>query len=135
MISPSMYMEFAWPYERQLIAEAHHHGLPYALHICGDTASILPDMSRTGADCLELDFKTDAKIACDTLRDKVTLIGNLDPSGVLALGNTDLVQSATEHLLSLFAGNNRFILNSGCALPASTPGENVRAMIETARRA
>jgi uroporphyrinogen decarboxylase len=134
IIPPSMYKEFALPYERELVDEAHRQGLPYALHICGNTEAILPDMSRSGADCLELDFKTDTKMACETLKDEVTFIGNIDPSGVLALGDPELVRTTTAELLQVFAGTNRFILNSGCALPASTPSENVQAMMLVARQ-
>ncbi|MCK7462070.1 MAG: hypothetical protein MZU84_08425 [Sphingobacterium sp.] len=41
--------------------EAHRLGLPYALHICGDTTRILGPMLATGADALELDYKTDVR--------------------------------------------------------------------------
>lgn len=32
-------------------------------------------------------------------------------------------------LLAVFADTPRFILNAGSAIPATTPGENLRAMI------
>ena len=53
MISPRMYRQFAWPYEKQVAACAKKLGLPYTLHICGDTGLILDDMIDTGANCLE----------------------------------------------------------------------------------
>ena len=39
-----------------------------------------------------------------------------------------LVRQRTEELLNVFADTPRFVLNSGCALPADTPTENIRAM-------
>jgi uroporphyrinogen decarboxylase len=39
-----------------------------------------------------------------------------------------VVKAKTEELLNVFADTPRFILNSGCALPADTPAENIRAM-------
>jgi len=133
MISPEMYREFAWPYERRLADQAHQLGVPYLLHICGTTDPILADMIRTGADCLELDHKTDSQLAHDLLWQKCTFVGNIDPSQVLAMGTPQLVQKKTRELISQFADTPRFILNAGCAIPASTPGANVHAMIQAAR--
>jgi uroporphyrinogen decarboxylase len=133
MISPEMYAKYALPYETKVVEVAHSLGKPYVLHICGNTDSILDKMLLTGADGLELDYKTDAVKARDLMKDKTTFIGNIDPSGVLALGSVENVQSKTRELLSIFSGVNRFILNSGCALPFTTPSENIRMMVETAR--
>ena len=133
LVSPKLYRAFAQPWERRLVDEAHRLGLPYALHVCGRTDRILDDMLATGADALELDFKTDARLARDRMRDGATFIGNLDPSGVLALGTPELVAAKTRELVALFAETPRFILNAGCAIPATTPAENLRAMIRAAR--
>ena len=133
LVSPAFYRAFALPYERMLVDEAHALGLPYALHICGDTTRILGAMLETGADALELDYKTDAAAARDAMRGKATFIGNIDPSGVLALGTPALVERRTRELLEVFAGTPGFILNAGCAIPAETPPANLRAMIAAAR--
>ena len=133
MIAPELYRQFALPYEKIVADEARKAGMYYALHICGDTELILEEMVSTGADAFEIDYKTNMHKAFDILHDKATFIGNLDPSGVLALGTPDLVKAKTLELLEVFSKTNRFILNSGCALPATTPPENIRAMVETAR--
>jgi uroporphyrinogen decarboxylase len=103
------------------------------LHICGDTSRILPLMLETDADCLELDYQTNAAAAHDLLKNRVTFIGNLDPSGVLRLGSAREVERATAELLELFSDTHRFILNAGCAIPHGTPSGNIRAMVHTAR--
>jgi len=61
MISPEMYKKFAQPYEKKIVDVAHKLGLPYGLHICGNTDSILEPMLTTGADMIELDYKTDIR--------------------------------------------------------------------------
>jgi uroporphyrinogen decarboxylase len=121
------------PARRRLAGEAHALGLPYALHICGDTTRILGGMLATGADALELDYKTDVVTARDALRGRAVFIGNIDPSGVLALGTPALVEARTRELLEVFAGVPGFILNAGCAIPAETPPANLRALIAAAR--
>jgi uroporphyrinogen decarboxylase len=133
LISPALYAEFAQPSERRLVEEAHRLGLPYALHICGDTTRILEPMLATGADALELDYKTDVRTAREAMRGKAVFIGNIDPSGVLALGTPALVEAKTRELLDAWAGVPGFILNAGCAIPAETPPENLKAMIAAAR--
>ncbi len=90
-------------------------------------------MLQTGADAFELDYQTDATKVFDIYHDKATLIGNIDPSGVLALGKPDDVKIKTQQLLETYSGTNRFILNAGCALPPTTPSANIKAMIEVAR--
>jgi uroporphyrinogen decarboxylase len=103
------------------------------LHICGNTTIILDDMVATGADVLELDYKTDVHAACASTRGRAAFCGNLDPSGVLAFGTPGLVAAKTRELLRVFADNPRFILNAGCAIPPRTPPENLRAMLQAAR--
>jgi MtaA/CmuA family methyltransferase len=133
MISPAMYRRFALPFEKRVVERAHALGLPYTLHICGKTDVILMDMLATGADCFELDYKTDLAQAFSLFNDTACLIGNIDPSGVLALGTADDVKRETRRVLDVYSGCARFILNAGCAIPAETPSENLRAMIATAR--
>jgi uroporphyrinogen decarboxylase len=91
-------------------------------------------MVDTGSDCLELDQKTNSQLAHDVFWNKVVFVGNIDPSGVLALGSPALVEQKTRDLLTQFADTPRFILNAGCAIPASTPTENLHALIHTARK-
>ena len=134
VISPAMYRSFAHPWECRIADLAHSLGKPYLLHICGNTSAILEDMLATGADVLELDYKTDVRAACATFKNRAVFCGNLDPSGVLALGSPERVATRTRELLAVFADNPRFILNAGCAIPPATPPANLRAMLQAARQ-
>ncbi|HNY39216.1 MAG TPA: uroporphyrinogen decarboxylase family protein [Bryobacteraceae bacterium] len=134
VVSPRIYRTFAQPYEKRVVEVAHQLGVPYALHICGKTDQILLNMVETGSDALELDSKTDASRAAEVLGDRATFIGNLDPTTVLAHGTPRLVEERTRALLHTFSGTRRFILNAGCAIVASTPPENIRAMVHIAKQ-
>jgi uroporphyrinogen decarboxylase len=133
MISAEMYLKYAMPYEKRIVEIAHNAGLPYTLHICGNTDVILQYMLMTAADAFELDYKTDITKIYSILHDTATFIGNIDPSGVLALGTDIEVQKKTVELLSVYKNSPRFILNAGCAIPPDTPSENLKMMIDTAR--
>ena len=133
MISSDMYVKYALPYEKRLAEAAHKEGVKYALHICGNTDVILEHMLITGADAIDLDYKTDSRKIYDAFHESTTLIGTIDPSGVLALGTPDDVRKKSLELLNIYRKSNRIILNAGCAIPPTTPSENIKTMIETAR--
>jgi MtaA/CmuA family methyltransferase len=133
LISPAMFKTFALPYEKKIAEYSHSLGLPHFLHICGNTNKIIDEMLECGSDGLELDYRTDASLARNKMKDRAVFIGNVDPSGVLALGTPQLVEEKTRELLHTFAETPRFILNAGCAIPPITPPENLKAMIDTAR--
>ena len=135
MISPAMYREFALPSEKKIVDVAHEYGLPYMLHICGDTTSILSAMMETGADSLELDHGTDVQLVHDALGNDVVFSGGIDPSGVLLQGTPETVFQKTRALLDIYADSPAYIVNAGCAVPTLTPEENLRALVETAHNA
>ncbi|TKG94598.1 hypothetical protein EYV94_11660 [Puteibacter caeruleilacunae] len=133
MVPPEIYETYALPYEQKVIDAAHANNLPYTLHICGNTDLILERMVKSGADAFELDYKTDINAIKSVCKDRITFIGNIDPSGIIAMGTPQQVEEKTIQLLEAFADSNRFILNAGCAIPTSTPGENLKTMIDCAR--
>ncbi len=134
MISPDMFEMYALPYEKRVVEQAHKSGTPYLLHICGNTDIILDKMVESGADVLELDYKTNIQLVHDICKkEKVTFSGNIDPSGVVAFGSTGLVEEKTKEILDSFKNNPRLIMNAGCAIPAETPAENIKKLVEITR--
>lgn len=132
LISPRLHRRFAHPFEKRMAEVAHELGLPWDLHVCGNANPILADLVATGADALDLDYKTDAHKAHAALAGRTVFIGNLDPSNVVARGTASEVEKASRDLIAIFVDSPRFILNAGCAIPADTPPENIRAMIRAA---
>jgi uroporphyrinogen decarboxylase len=133
LVSPSIFRRFALPYTRRIVVLTHTLGLPYILHICGNTGLIIDDMIATGADGLELDYKTDPELAHLKMKDRLVFAGNIDPSAILARGTPETVRESTLNLLNIFRDTPRFILNAGCAIPPTTPSANLRALVQTAR--
>lgn len=134
VISPAMFERFAQPYEQRLVRELAAEGVFTAIHICGDTTRILKHLTVYDRCGFELDYKTDAVQAKSVVGSRHVLFGNIDPSGVLARGTPDEVCSQTRQLISVWKPHGGFVLNAGCAIPASTPAENLRAFIQTARQ-
>ncbi|MDR1593916.1 MAG: uroporphyrinogen decarboxylase family protein [Prevotellaceae bacterium] len=131
MISPEMYEKFAMPYEKELVDEAHRCGLPYLLHICGDTRLILSQMNRLGLDAVELDYKTPIENIFEVFGVTTTLFGTIDPSGVIALGTPEMAREESVKILDVYRNSPRLVLGAGCAIPPMAPEENIRAIVDS----
>jgi uroporphyrinogen decarboxylase len=130
--SPAVYRKFALPYEMGLAAELARKNIPLVLHICGNATAIMSDMASSGAAMIEFDYKSDME-KCRVAAAGVTLVGNIDPSGVMALGAPEDVFRECRCAIKSLGRAGRFILSPGCTLPSITPAENVEAMMESAR--
>lgn len=135
MISPEMYRTFAMPYEQRIVEIAHECGLPYMLHICGNTTAVVGSMKETGADALELDYGADLQVVHDVLGNDCVLSGGIDPTTELLQCTPERVAGRTQAILDIYADSPSYIVNAGCAVPTMTPPENLRAMVETAHNA
>jgi uroporphyrinogen decarboxylase len=138
MISPAIYEKYVFPYEVKVFQTInpliHERGGVTLLHICGDTTRILPLMSATGADILEVDSLVDIGGARRSYGDRVAFMGNIEPSRVLFQGTPELVyRECSQCLASAKAAEGGFILGSGCEVPPNAPLENLRAMVKAAR--
>lgn len=132
LISPDMYRLFALEPEKELAKEVQEYGIPFSIHICGNTNGIIRDMGTTGARILEVDWMLDMKEARQTVPEDVVLMGNVDPSFPLVLGTPEQVDEAVKKLIEA-TGGRRHIISSGCAMGRNTPSENFKAFINAAR--
>ena len=133
VISPAMFDRFARPYEERLVKDLTAEGIFPVIHICGDTSRILGFLSGYDFCGFELDYKTDAVRAKSRVGARHVLFGNIDPSGVIARGTPMMIREKTRQLIALWKPGGLFVLNAGCAIPANTPEENIRALLATAR--
>ena len=131
MISPEMYRRFACQSERAMLCEAHRHGLPYLLHICGKTDRILSAMTEIGLDAVELDYKTSIEAIHHNFAASTTLFGTVDPSGVIALGSPEDIRREILTIAERYRDNPRLVLGAGCAIPPMAPRENILAFVKT----
>lgn len=132
VVSPAIFQRFSRPYEERLVNELAGHGIFTVIHICGDTTLILDELAGYPRCGFELDYKTDAASAKRKAGAGHVLFGNIDPSGVVARGTPREVRAACEKLIGLWKPAGNFVLNAGCAIPAGTPPENVRALVRSA---
>lgn len=134
VLSPAMYEMFAMPYEKKVIDAVHEAGGLISLHICGNATGIIERMVSLGADVLEIDQKTDLKVAREATAGKCALLGQISPM-TLNSGNKEEISKEVKHCLDTIGGTNAswHILGPGCALGGDTSAESIEWMIQCAR--
>lgn len=132
VISPELFRKFGKPLEKRLAQELKKDGITTICHICGRITPILEDLAETGLPAIEMDAKTDLEAAKKAARGHFIISGNLDPA-LLAEGSRDEICAETKHICDLFRGEGGLILCSGCALSPYTPGDHIRAVVETVK--
>jgi len=132
LLSPRYYRKYAHPYVVGLVSDLKKKGVLLSYHICGNATPIIADMVGTGAQIIEIDQKSDMHACKAAAQGKSTLLGTIDPSNIMANGTPQQVREKSRQAIDILGPGGGFILAPGCALPATTPDENIHAMIETA---
>lgn len=129
LISPAMFEEFAFPYQKRIVEAVHRAGARTKLHICGNTSAVLPQMIETGSDILDLDWMVDIGNAKRLLQDKTTILcGNYDPVAVLLQGSPEKIARKVNECAD--AVGSYYLSSAGCEVPRDTPAENLLAVAD-----
>jgi MtaA/CmuA family methyltransferase len=134
VISPRLYKTKCFPYHKYIVTTLKESGIPSYLHCCGDATGIIDDLVATGIIAVELDYKIDGMKCLDATSGRCTLIGTIDPSGVMCHGTPELVLEKCREAIELYSEDGWYILGTGCDLPYETPPENISALVEAAKR-
>lgn len=131
LVGPTLYEEFIWPYEKELIDGVHAMGCRVRLHICGNTRHILAGMGRLECEIVDLDWLSPVSEGREQMGAHQVLLGNMDPVSILRNSTPDAVRSTIDQCHR--QAGARYIAAPGCETPPGTPLENLEAMVEYAR--
>ena len=123
LVSPDTYRRFALEPQTALVEEVQAGGIPVALHICGNTNTIVADMGRTGARILEIDWQVDMAAARRAVPAATVLMGNINPSDPMVLGTPEAVDAAACKIIAETGGRGLFLSSGCCAGPQHAAGE------------
>ena len=126
LISPQIYNEFVWPYEKRLVDGIHSLGCKVRLHICGNTRRLLEGMGNLGCEVADLDSLAPLSEARQQMGPGQLLLGNMNPVTILRNGAPADV-TATLAECHRQAGS-RFVVGAGCEVPRDTPHANLEAL-------
>jgi uroporphyrinogen decarboxylase len=135
-ISPKIYREFVFPYEKELfesIDEEAKARTLIGLHICGYLDPIMKDIANLGADWVELDGPSSLNQMVEESAGKIIIRGNVGAE-IFSEGNKDQIDEAVKNCIETAAGGNAYVLSTGCQIPLNTPLENVRYFMEAAQK-
>ncbi len=135
LISPSIYKKFVHSYHKQISQELKqaYPDIPVTKHICGDNMAVLELWAEEGLDLADIDYQMDLSVVKDRIGKKFALYGNIDPSGVVAMGTAEEVRKACIEAIDKGASGGGFILGTGCVVPNIAPAINLKTMIEVAK--
>jgi MtaA/CmuA family methyltransferase len=126
LVSPRMYQEQIWPWQKKLVDAIHANGAKVRLHVCGNIRRILSDIGRLGCDLVDVDSPVPMEQARAQVGPAQTLIGNLDPVRDVRNGSQESIRKSLEALQQ--AAGERWIVGAGCEIVRDTPHENLHAM-------
>lgn len=131
LLSPALEEEFSSPYVKQIIDAVQDDGFAVIYHNCGDnTPRMLDSILSTGAAAYHFGNAVSMREMLEKIPSDVIVMGNLDPAGVLRMGNPETVRHATRALMAECAVYPNFVPSSGCDMPPLTPWENTEAFFE-----
>jgi uroporphyrinogen decarboxylase len=134
-VSPKTYKDWILPYTQRLVGLIKKSGVQVLMHICGDTSDRLQMLASTGVDGLSLDSKVDFGFARKTLGPDYLLMGNVEPTNPLTLGEPETVYKHSKKVIEQAGQVGRFFLGSGCIIPDEAPVENMEAMFRAGHEA
>ncbi len=129
LIGPTLFRKFALPALAELVDRIHGLRTWTGVHVCGNTAGMVADICASGADVVSIEI--DMSVARSEAGPDKVLMGSI-PTSLVLEGPADKVAAVARE--NLEAGGPNTILSTGCDVPRDAPPENVKAIVESARR-
>jgi uroporphyrinogen decarboxylase len=134
MLSLAQYEKYAFPSCKRLVDRARACGAIVHIHNSEIMTPYLLAEAELGVDIVNCGPGAGLAEACQALAGKCCLSGNLDPIDVLMKGTPDEVARQAQRIVRIGYAQGGFLFNTGEMNPRDVPMENMKAMIESARR-
>lgn len=126
LVSPKHYEQLLLPLHKII---AHEVNGPIILHVCGDCSDRLELFSRSGFTAYHFEWSVGALRAVEAIGDRMTLFGCINNAQTLYQGTPEDVFKQARTAID--AGIDAICPE--CAIPLSTPLENLKAIVEAAK--
>ena len=130
LISPRMFKNLVVPFLKRTNDEISSKVLVRMTHICGNTNKIVDYINEINTNLFSVDYKVDMQRA--KLSEKTVIAGNINPVETMLKGSAVDVKNKAQRCCQMISKGGDYILMPGCDIPASTPLENILAIVETA---
>jgi uroporphyrinogen-III decarboxylase len=137
VISPATYREFVFPYEQEVVREAHHLGLKVYLWYLGDVMPLLPEISRLELDALfpeqgRKGYEVDIVEIRHQLGDEICLIGFNDEQDLIE-GDREALACEIQRQIEGAGRSGAFIMGT-TIVTEEVPLEHMDFYAETVHR-
>lgn len=126
LVGPYHYRELLLPIHKELTAAIEG---PLILHVCGNCSDRLELFADAGFDAYHFEWQVDAGEAVERIGDRMALVGNVNNPQALYQGTPEDVYQQARYAIE--AGLD--IIGPECAIPLTTPLENLKAIISAVR--
>ncbi len=104
------------------------------IHNCTRSQQVIDLYPGVGARLLQFGPDVDPAFAKDKVGDRMCLLGNLDPTGILRDGTPEEVEETCRQVIEKAAKGGGFILGSSGSVARFTPMENLEAMVSACEK-
>jgi uroporphyrinogen decarboxylase len=129
ILSPDDFTALLAPRLVNIFAACRTARLLTFLHVCGNATVSVPALVATGAQVLSMDAPVDLRLARDCAHNRTVVMGNVDSRQLLPRGTPEAISASVCNLLLTMHTGGKFILSTGCEIPAETPAANVAALM------
>lgn len=131
-IQPEQMRRYLFPQQRRLVQIAHDHGLPFALHACGNLRLVMDDLiDDVGIDAKH-SFEDTYMSAGEAKRlygDRIAILGGVDV-GMLVQSDEEQVRAYTRRVLEACMPGGGYALGTGNSVTNYIPVRNYLAMLD-----
>ncbi|GHO85267.1 uroporphyrinogen decarboxylase [Dictyobacter formicarum] len=127
ILGPGAYIQFVQPYSRRVLAAIQQAGAQ-SIHFGTGHASLLPAMAQAGGDVIGVDWRVDIDQAWQQIGSEHGIMGNLDPTLLLAPWET--VSEGSTAILDRLQRRPGHIFNLGHAVHPATNPDYLRRLVD-----
>ena len=135
LIAPDQLREFFFPAMRRQFKAWKDAGGRVILHSCGNVDAVLEDLADSGIDAInniQVRAGMDLESVKRRIGDRVTIVGNVDATGIMCQPDQSLIEEAIRHVIEVAGGDGGLIIATDHSFHEGVPIENVRFFIDKA---
>jgi len=139
MVGADFFDKYILPFEKELVKAIQDVGKFTLYHNCGKAKVLQESYVKMGLDMWETvaalpQGDNDLKEAKDLIGDRITLSGNLDQVHFLKKASFEEIEEEVARIMHIGKPGGRYIFAASDFLEQGTPVENVKKVIEVAKR-
>lgn len=139
MVGAKFFDQYILPYERQIVETIRQAGKYSLYHNCGNAKVLYPSYRKLGMDVWETvspppQGDNDLAEAKAALGDELILSGNLDQIDFLKKASLEEIDAEVTRIMHIGKPGGKYIFAASDFLENGTPLENIKKVVETAKR-